>query len=123
MIKQLYFLSAVALFNLALVAIIANSQGRNQVVLATPTPQIIITKVTKKVQRGLNNIIPTAPQQVTTQNTNSCIVTIDGAKYDVTNFKNMHSGGDIFSCGSDMSSLFWGQHGQRQLKQMQKYRI
>lgn len=44
-----------------------------------------------------------------------CIVTIKGQKYDVTDFKNTHSGGDIFVCGTDMTNTFFGQHNQRLL--------
>lgn len=54
---------------------------------------------------------------------NQCIVTIDSVQYDVTTFKNMHSGGDIFVCGTDMSQTFWAEHSARELRQMQRYRI
>jgi len=54
---------------------------------------------------------------------NRCIVTVDGVKYDVTQFRNQHSGGDIFQCGTDMSAIFHGQHSNSYLQKMQQYRI
>lgn len=123
MIKKLYFLSAISLFNFALVAIIANSQVPVKTNVPTPSPQIIINKVIKKEQSKVNSPIKQQTQVTSVAVTNSCIVTVDGVRYDITNFKNMHSGGDVFSCGSDMSATFWNQHSQKQLSQMQKYRI
>lgn len=46
---------------------------------------------------------------------NRCIVTISGQKYDVTDFRTQHSGGDIFVCGTDMTRTFFGQHNQELL--------
>lgn len=43
---------------------------------------------------------------------NRCIVTVEGQKYDVTDFRLLHSGGDIFVCGTDMTNTFFGQHNQ-----------
>lgn len=52
-----------------------------------------------------------------------CIVTIDGGQYDVTDFQSMHKGGDIFACGTDVTSIFYSQHDAGILQKMQKYRI
>lgn len=52
----------------------------------------------------------------------TCIITIDGQKYDVQPLRDNHSGGDIFVCGTDMSDVFHGQHGNN-LKMIQKYLI
>jgi cytochrome b involved in lipid metabolism len=52
-----------------------------------------------------------------------CIITIQGVKYDVTNFRNIHSGGNIFQCGADMTSTFFGQHNSSTLAAMAKYRV
>lgn len=54
---------------------------------------------------------------------NRCIIVIDGVKYDVTDFRKIHSGGDIFQCGSDMSDIFHGQHNDSTLQKMQQYRV
>lgn len=48
----------------------------------------------------------------------TCIITIDGTKYDVTIFRNIHSGGDIFACGTDMSAVFHQQHNLNVLKKI-----
>ncbi len=52
-----------------------------------------------------------------------CIISVDGQKYDVTVFKNRHSGGDMFECGQDMSQTFHNQHNQDYLRLMTRYRI
>lgn len=67
--------------------------------------------------------VPQAPQPTSTPRSTGCIVSIDGVSYDVTNFRKMHGGGDIFSCGGDMSASFWSAHGQSTLQKMQKYRL
>ena len=43
--------------------------------------------------------------------TERCIVTVDGSKYDLTEFRYVHGGGNIFICGSDMTARFNGHHG------------
>ncbi len=50
---------------------------------------------------------PTPPPPVS----NRCIVTVNGSQYDVTNLRRTHSGGDIFTCGTDMTSTFMSMHG------------
>lgn len=39
-----------------------------------------------------------------------CIITIQEEKYDVTEFKYKHPGGDIFKCGQDMTEIFQKAH-------------
>jgi hypothetical protein len=53
--------------------------------------------------------------------TTQCLITVDGTVYDVQTFKNQHSGGNIFNCGTDMSAVFHQQHNQRYLTMMQLY--
>ena len=36
----------------------------------------------------------------------SCIITISGIQYDVTTLQTNHSGGNVFVCGTDMTTLF-----------------
>lgn len=64
---------------------------------------------------------PTSPPAPTADN--RCIIVVSGSRYDVTQFRNMHSGGNIFSCGADMTATFWGQHNQATLDRMAQYRI
>ena len=52
----------------------------------------------------------------------TCIITIDGLKYDVQPLRDMHTGGDIFVCGTDMSAAFHQKHGDR-LQMIQRYLV
>jgi hypothetical protein len=52
----------------------------------------------------------------------TCIITIDGQKYDVESLRNTHTGGDVFQCGTDMSAVFHGKHGDR-LQMIQRYLV
>jgi len=52
-----------------------------------------------------------------------CIITVRGEKYNVKEFRNMHKGGDIFKCDTDMTEAFNNQHGDRELQKMQKYLV
>jgi len=66
---------------------------------------------------------PVDNQQLTTSNQQpSCIITIDGQKYDVESLRFTHTGGDIFQCGTDMSAAFHQKHGDR-LQMIQRYLV
>lgn len=55
---------------------------------------------------------------------NQCIITIDGNRYNVANFKNQHTGGDIFVCDTDMTKTFYSQHDKSLLTStMIKYKL
>ncbi|MCA9375056.1 hypothetical protein KC622_01855 [Candidatus Dojkabacteria bacterium] len=55
---------------------------------------------------------------------NSCIITIQGHQYDVTQLRRTHSGGDIFICGTDMTQTFFSMHNSQLLNgQMQRYLV
>lgn len=87
----------------------------------TPTSSIPATTLSPPT---LTTPAPQAAQPTSTPpQSTGCIVLIDGISYDVTNFRKMHGGGDIFSCGSDMSASFWSAHGQSTLQKMQRYRL
>jgi len=68
---------------------------------------------------------PKSPTNLTASPTtdNRCIITISNQRYDVTEFRNSHPGGNIFRCGNDMTRDFFGQHGNTQLQQIQQYKI
>jgi hypothetical protein len=55
-------------------------------------------------------------------NNPTCIITIDGNKYDVEPLRSTHPGGDVFVCGTDMSDVYHGQHGSS-LRRMQPYLV
>ena len=104
---------------------------------ATPTETMIkpsqqIVNATAKPTLVVAKIVPTPTATPTTAGNqsggqatpdNRCIITIDGQKYDVTDFRNQHPGGDIFNCGTDMSAIFHGQHSNSTLRKMQRYLI
>ena len=54
---------------------------------------------------------------------NRCLITVKGNRYDVTAYRKRHPGGDIFKCGSDMTSAFNDQHSSGTLKKMQQYLV
>ena len=47
-----------------------------------------------------------------------CIITVHGTRYNVTEFRTQHSGGDIFTCGADLTAVFDSQHSMRTLQRM-----
>jgi cytochrome b involved in lipid metabolism len=72
-----------------------------------------------QVNGGTTNILPT--KALLTANSNGlCLVTISGQKYDVTKLASTHSGGNIFKCGTDMTSIYNVQHGSG-LSRMNQY--
>ncbi len=150
--KILYFISGLTLLNLFAVTAIANypiKDSRNTFqdsIIVSPTPIVVVKKVINKVKVQASNrpLMKDLPKNLPVIDSNSqiqvnpiqpvvnptpqpvvsgCIVILDGAQYNVNTLKNTHSGGDIFSCGTDMSSTFWSKHGQSIFNKMQKYRI
>lgn len=82
----------------------------------TRTPQ-----ATKPVERPAPATVlatPTPPPKPA-----GCVIKIDGVSYEITALRKSHSGGDIFTCNTDMSAIFWGRHNQKILQKMQAYRI
>ncbi|HTY40190.1 MAG TPA: cytochrome b5 domain-containing protein [Candidatus Paceibacterota bacterium] len=47
-----------------------------------------------------------------------CIITIDGTKYNVTDFRYQHPGGNVFVCGTDMSVAFHNRHNPQTLNRI-----
>lgn len=144
-IKKIYVLSGISLTSLFAVTLISilsvpPDNKAEAIMNPLPTPIIVVNKVIKKVTKYVTpapNIntgtvattakpqanAPATVTQPTVGPAPACVVTVDGVKYNVSVFRNIHSGGDIFRCGADVSSEFWGRHSQRQLNQMQQYRI
>lgn len=54
---------------------------------------------------------------------NRCIVAVNGIKFDVTYFRQIHSGGDIFNCGTDMTEVFYTQHNEQYIEKLKEYRL
>lgn len=94
----------------------------------TPETNLAVT-LTQKLTPTRPIVSPTTstPTIVTTPTIDplagKCLVYIDETRYDVSDFRNLHDGGDIFQCGTDMSNIFHGQHPVSMLSKMSKYKI
>ena len=95
----------------------------------TTSPNIVPPRATTPIPtpKLTQKIIPIAtvtPKITTTQpiiNPSSlCIITLSGNTFDVTKLRVTHSGGDIFKCGTDMTSVYIGRHGT-DMSRMAKY--
>lgn len=85
---------------------------------ATRTPMPTkVQAIAKTTPFPIASIISTA-----NQNKSQCVVTLFGSQYDVTSLRKSHPGGDIFVCGSDMSSAYQNAHGLN-MSRMQAYLI
>lgn len=73
-------------------------------VVATPKPTVAATPTPTPAASG-------------------CIVTINGASYNITSLVKSHSGGNVFKCGTDMSSTFTGASPRHNISWMTKYKI
>jgi cytochrome b involved in lipid metabolism len=51
-----------------------------------------------------------------------CIIVIQEAEYDVTDFRKKHGGGDVFECGQDMTKSFQGAH-KGYLPMIEKFKV
>jgi len=70
------------------------------------------TRPTK--EEPVAEISPTATQA------EKCLIKVAGREYDITAFRGLHPGGDIFKCGTDMSETFKKQHGD-DLERIKKF--
>ncbi len=86
----------------------------------TPPPQKTSTSE-KKVQ-PTPTVVERTDTPIPTPDTR-CIISVDGTSYNITDFRQEHSGGDIFTCGADMSATFHGQHDTQMLQKMNRYKI
>ena len=95
----------------------------------SPTPTVAVEKINVVTKPKITpQVTPTgnptaAPTPTTDPLAGKCIIYIDGVRYDMTEFRNIHSGGDIFQCGTDMSAIFHGQHPASYLDKIAKYKI
>jgi len=81
----------------------------------TTTTGIVIIPTTIPVTNNTST-----PQ--TSASSNGCIITLSGQQYDVARLRSTHSGGDIFNCGTDMTSVYQGRHGTN-MSRMQQYLV
>ncbi|MCA9386101.1 hypothetical protein KC717_05630 [Candidatus Dojkabacteria bacterium] len=67
-----------------------------------------------EVQTGSEDpIVGSVDTSQTSVKTPDCLVKIDSDLYDVGPLKSTHSGGDIFQCNTDMTTIFYNQHDKR----------
>lgn len=103
LVKSIFIIS---LINLTLIiSILVYFSFRSRPTLVSP-PQVTTVSPTKT---------PTPDTR--------CIITVDGTRYDVSIFRRLHRGGDVFSCGGDMSQVFHSQHRKFYLTLMARYKI
>lgn len=89
----------------------------------SPTITPSVSTVTTKPSTTPSLAKPTATPKVTARPTaKPCIVTVNGSKYDVTSLRKSHSGGNIFVCGTNMTSTFQSMHGN-DYNIIRKYKI
>lgn len=89
----------------------------------TPTPSVFVAPLPEVVNTPPPVETPPPPSPSEPPASNKCIITVSGGQYDVTDFRNIHSGGDIFQCGTDMTSIFLSQHPASFLQKMSRYKI
>lgn len=121
LIKTLFIIS---LTNLVfLISILFYFSGRTIIspVLVIPLQPTPTTTITINPTPSPAKIIMTVP--TTNPLAGHCLITIDSVRYDVTSFRNQHSGGDVFTCGADLSKLFHDRHSNRFLDIMAQFRI
>jgi hypothetical protein len=133
-LSKFYFIIATIAFIL-IAAVVSYATYNNPVVLLppasviptetpSPTPTVaVIKKPLPSPKASVDSPVPTQKPQAAPTPDIRCIIVVDGQKYDVTGYKSQHSGGNIFSCGTDMSSIFHQQHNQRYLQMMAPYKI
>lgn len=80
---------------------------------------VIIIPIFAFTVAGCTQNIPSNSSQEIVE---KCIITINEKKYDVTNFRDKHKGGDVFKCGEDMSEAFKNAH-QNDFKRLEPFKI
>ena len=94
-------------------------------VAVTSTPAQVFRQVQPTKAPVIAVAFPTAAvalKTTPTPGTSSglCLVSISGQQYDVTKLASTHSGGNIFKCGTDMTSSYNSKHGTN-MSRMSQY--
>jgi hypothetical protein len=121
----------------AVISVVDDTKGLKELPTEQPTPTsqptVPVSPVgnLKKITAPLSvTKIPTltphptiAPSSTNTnQNSNACIITLFGKQYDVNTLRTTHTGGNIFTCNSDMTAIYQKQHGN-DVTRMQPYLV
>ena len=102
---------------------VAKAKAKPAQAVVKPTVPVAAKTAVASPRPAVTTPTPTPAPQVAVAPAAGCIIQIDGVKYDVTRFRQTHSGGNVFTCNTDMSQIFWSRHNQRILQVMQQYRI
>lgn len=86
------------------------------------TRSTVTPKPTAKPGIAAVTVTPTTTPSSVAKNVTGCIVTLFGQQYNVSTLQQSHSGGNIFNCGTDMSSTYQGKHGSN-VSRMQQYLV
>lgn len=127
-LKKLISISLFNLFTVVSIVSAGTSISAKNIALPLPSPESqLAIKVSPKpfIRPAVSvspSLSPSSKPSLPPPN-NQCVIVIDGVKYNVTQFRKQHSGGDIFQCNVDMSQIFWARHNQAILQKMQQYRI
>jgi cytochrome b involved in lipid metabolism len=92
-------------------------QAKTTVAVVKATPKTTITKTVGATTPSTPSATPAS-----TSASNTCIITLFGLQYDVTELRNTHSGGDVFNCGTDETQSYVKQHGSS-VSRMSKYLV
>jgi len=90
---------------------------------SNPDPFSVVFNSAPSPTTSQNQSAPTSPPAAAPTTDSRCLISVDGQRYDVTSFRNTHSGGNIFQCGADMSATFHNQHPLSFLDKLARYRI
>ncbi|MFA6017173.1 MAG: hypothetical protein WC744_03740 [Patescibacteria group bacterium] len=96
-----------------------NSAGGTKLTNSIPSPA---GNIAKKIIAMISPTLAPAVNNNVAQNSNSCLITLFGKEYDVFSLQTTHSGGNIFTCNSDMTSTYQTRHGA-DVSRMQKYLV
>lgn len=96
------------------------------ITLISPTPSAEKTPVsTERPKSPPAASVTSDPKPIPTADplAGKCIIFVGGVRYNVTEFRNSHGGGDIFQCGTDMTDIFKNNHPDSYLGKMSGYKI
>lgn len=97
-------------------------QSRHSTNTAMIQPYLVSSQVLGVITSGVPSLTNTPFPTATSVVSNTCIVTLFGKNYDVTALRQTHSGGDIFQCGTDMSTIYQSRH-ETDVSRMQPYLV
>jgi hypothetical protein len=121
--KYIFIISIVALISFTVVSVISPPPSPTIHIVNYSTPTLVSSTPTLTNQPVTQNSPTQIPPKPTPTPDSRCIITVDSQKYDVSSFLNQHSGGDIFQCGTDMTSVFNRRHDPSYLQAMTQYKI